>query len=324
LISASRFHVFWSAVELIRDVPFTGGGLDSFPGLYSTYIMINPNYILGYSHNIYLDAVLQLGILGGLMLCWIIIGSIVYLAVRSVPEEHSLLRYAILSSLLISVFRGLVDNIVLRTMFTTLLFFVPGMAVGLLSSTNPKPDIARHEKAISRHLAIAILTVLCLVLLGYAVCYKSVWSAWYTDLGCVKMAKIQLANFPTSTWDEGKQTNLLQPAESLFSQALVYDPTNPRAHYRLGLIALLNRDFTNAIYHLKIANRGDPYHRGIIKALGYSYLWDGQFVAARSFLSLLPESNQEIAVYSWWWGQQQRPDLSANAAQYLKLVENSR
>ena len=32
-VSDPRFHIFWSAFEIIKDVPFTGGGLDGFPGL---------------------------------------------------------------------------------------------------------------------------------------------------------------------------------------------------------------------------------------------------------------------------------------------------
>ena len=84
-VSDQRLHLFWSAVELIRDVPFTGGGLDGFPGLYSSYIMINPNFISGYSHNSFLDASIQQGILGGLMLLWIYIGSIVWLVLRPLP-----------------------------------------------------------------------------------------------------------------------------------------------------------------------------------------------------------------------------------------------
>ena len=39
---------------------------------------------------------------------------------------------------------------------------------------------------------------------------------------------------------------------------------------------MLKRDFPTAVDHLEIAQRGDPYHRGMIKALGLSYLWNGE------------------------------------------------
>ena len=131
-VSDQRYHVFLSDIELIKDVPFTGAGLDSFPGLYSNYILVNPNYILGYGHNIFLDAALQQGILGGLMLFIIYIGSILWLIFQPAPPGYSILRMAIVSSLTIIIFHGLVDNIVYRTFYTPLLFIVPGMAAGLM------------------------------------------------------------------------------------------------------------------------------------------------------------------------------------------------
>jgi O-antigen ligase len=320
LISDSRFHIFWSAFELIKDVPFTGGGLDGFPGLYSSYIMINPNYIQGYSHNIFLDASLQQGILGGLMLCWIILGSIVLLASRYAPGTHSLLRYAILSSLLITVFHGVVDNIILRTMFTMMLFFVPGMAIGLLASIQPEPERIWWGEFRTRRLVLPSLIALGLILVGLIIFRRPILSAWYTDLGSVEMAKVELSDFPTGIWDEGQHADLLSPAESLFNRALIYEPTNPRANYRLGLIAMLHRDFPIAVSHLEIAHHGDMYHRGMLKALGFSYLWNGQIEAALPLLSLIPESDYEVGNYTYWWSELNRPDLTAYAEQYLEMV----
>lgn len=315
-----RFHIFWSDIELIKDVPFTGGGLDGFPGLYSSYIMINPNYILGYGHNIFLDTTLQQGILGGLMLLWIYLGSIVWLALRPVPSAYSLLRKAVLSSLLIIVFHGLVDNIVYRTTATTLLFFVPGMAVGLVASVSSDRGGIWLKRQQPRYLAVPALIGLSLILIGLIVIRKPLLSAWYTNLGAVEMAKVELSDFPTGIWDEGQYADLLLSAESLFHRALAYDPANPGAHYRLGLIAMANRDFPTAVYHLEIAHRGAPYHRGTLKTLGFSYIWNGQIQAALSLLPRIPESNQEVAIYPWWWRELNRPDLAAYAEQYIEIV----
>jgi len=316
----SRFHLFWSAIELIRDTPFTGGGLESFPGLYSSYILNNPNYILGYSHNIFLDAAVQQGVLGGLMLCWILLGSLVLLVSKPLTGDHSILRYSILASLLIMILHGLVDNIVLRTIFTMLLLFVPGMAVGLLTSTRLAPEKVLQANIQKRKLVIPGLIAFIVVLSAATIFQRPLLSAWYTDLGAVEMAKVQLADFPTGTWDDGQNVGQLSPAEALFNRAIDYEPENPGANYRLGLIAMLKKNFPAAVSHLEIANLGDPYHRGVIKTLGFSYLWNGQIEAAQPLLSLLPETSQEVGVYTWWWGQQNRPDLTAYANQYLQLV----
>jgi hypothetical protein len=281
--------------------------------------MINPNYIVGYSHNIFLDAFLQYGILGGIMLFWIYLGSILLLVVKPLPYPHSYSRLAILSSLLIIIFHGLVDN-VFHTMFVMLLFFIPGMAVGLITSTKPEPQRIRWKISQTHRVALPIIIALGLMIIGLIIFRRPLISTWYANFGTVEMAKIELADFPTETWEDDLPEDRYSPAEVLFQRALNYEPANPRAHYRLGLIAMLKRDFPSAVNHLEIAYQGDPYHRGMIKALGLSYLWNGQIEASLPLLSLIPESYQEIEVYTWWWGKQNRPDLAVNAEQYLELV----
>ena len=320
-VSDQRFHVFWSDIELIKDVPFTGGGLDNFSGLYSSYILINPNYILGYGHNIFLDATLEQGILGGLMLLWVYLGSILWLILRPGPAPHSFLRIAVITSLLIILFHGLVDDIVYRTSYIPLLFFVPGMAVGLLASTNPEPKRIWLDKSQMRRLGLPVMIALGSIVVVLIIFRQPLISAWYSNLGAVEMAKVELADFPTGTWDEGQDTGLYSSAEALFLKAITQNPANPNAHYRLGLIAMVKRDFPTAVDHLERAHRGDPYHRGIIKAMGLSYLWNGEVNKAQTLLSRIPEARQEVGVYSWWWGEQNRNDLVAYAEQYLELAE---
>lgn len=318
-VSENRFHVFWSTLELIKDVPFTGSGLDSFSGLYSNYILIIPNYFLGYAHNIFLDISLQQGILGGLVFFWIYFGSILLLLLHPPQSMNSILHKAVLSSLLIIIFHGLVDVIVYRTIFTALLFFVPGMAVGLsLRYRSEIPSKIQKDKKQLRQVTLPAFTVIGVILLGTFAFTKPVQAAWYTNLGSIEMAKVELADFPTGTWDEGHKTDLLSHAESLLQKALEFDPANPGANYRLGLIAMLKRDYLVAINRQEIAYRGNPNHRGIIKALGYSYLWQGQIDAAQRLLTQLPETEHEVGNYISWWRVNRRPDLAFDAEKYLE------
>jgi tetratricopeptide (TPR) repeat protein len=133
------------------------------------------------------------------------------------------------------------------------------------------------------------------------------------------MAKVELSDFPTGVWDEGHNADLLNHAESLFQTALALDPANPGSNYHLGLISMLKRDYISAIKRLEIAYQGNPNHRGIIKALGYSYLWYGQYDAAQFLLTRLPETRHEVGNYIGWWRVNDRPDLAANAEKYLEL-----
>lgn len=318
-VADQRYHVFISDIELIKDLPFTGGGFESFPGLYSQYIMVNPNYILGYGHNIFLDATIQQGIFGGLMLLWIYLGSILLLFIRSKFSSHSLLGIAIISSLLIIIFHQLVDDFLNRSIFVLLIFFIPGMAAGLLRNLHPQNKLFKVNFS-NKKCAILSISILLALFIAGAFFYKPLLSAWYTDLGSIEMEKVELADFPTGTWDYGQHNDLLANPETLFNIALTYEPENPQAHYRLGLIAMLKHDFPAAVNHLEIAQSGEPYHRGIIKSLGLSYIWNGQIEKARVVLSLIPETNKELEIYQWWWREQKRPDLASYAEMYLQMV----
>ena len=108
---------------------------------------------------------------------------------------------------------------------------------------------------------------------------KPMQSIWYANLGSVEMARVELDGWPTGKWDDGSNVALLEPAEGLFHQALSFNPNNRTANHRLGLIAMLKRDFPTAISYLEPAYQIDLDHRGIRKSLGYSYLWSGQYLS---------------------------------------------
>ena len=229
-----RLHLDLSAIQLIEDSPFTGGGLNGFPGLYSSYILSTPNFIVNHSHNIFLDVSLEQGILGGLMLIWIYLGSIFLMALRPMSPTHSLLHKAVLASLLIIIIHGLFDTTVYNTALIPLLFFGPGMAVGLVALENPLSTGFRWDRLQIRNRTLRILITLGIILIGVIAFHRPLLSAWSKNLGAVEMAKIELSDFPTGRWDEGKRADLLSPAKSLFNQALYYEPRKSWCQLPLG------------------------------------------------------------------------------------------
>ena len=88
-----------------------------------------------------------------------------WLAFISLPKNHSHLRLAVLSSLLISIFHGLVNNIGLRTIFTELSFFVPGMAVCLVTYTKSKAQRV-SDKSWRLQLTVPVMIALALIIIG--------------------------------------------------------------------------------------------------------------------------------------------------------------
>jgi lipopolysaccharide biosynthesis regulator YciM len=131
------------------------------------------------------------------------------------------------------------------------------------------------------------------------------------------MAKAELAGFPTNQWADPSILPQLEQADAALRTALLSDPANRTANHRLGLIALLRRDFPSAAAFLEEAYRSAPNHRGVIKALGYCYAWLGEMEKARSFLSKIPEARTELDVYTWWWRTQGQPGLADRASTIL-------
>jgi hypothetical protein len=71
---------------------------------------------------------------------------------------------------------------------------------------------------------------------------------------------------------------------------------------------MLRTDFDAAVGYLEVANKYAPGHRGIIKSLGYCYVWLGDFDNAQRLLAEIPEASEELGIYVWWWGES-RTDL---------------
>jgi predicted Zn-dependent protease len=134
------------------------------------------------------------------------------------------------------------------------------------------------------------------------------------------MARVQLAGFPTGKWDEGQSLDALGAVQPCFDRVLQNDPDNRAANYRLGLIALLQRNFPVAAERLAKAHAASPGHRGITKNLAYSLVWAGDYQRAMALLRRLPEAQNEMDAYTRWWHEQGRDDLARAAYHVLFLL----
>jgi lipopolysaccharide biosynthesis regulator YciM len=158
-----------------------------------------------------------------------------------------------------------------------------------------------------------------LAIFGFAY-RQAIMSAWNANLGAVEMARVELAGFPSGQWEDGTKVVSLGRAEVYFRRALAQDANNRTANHRLGLIAMQRRDFSSAVSYLETAHWIDGDHRGIIKSLGYAYVWSGEFDQAAPLVNQIPEASQELSTYIWWWQEQGRDDLAENAATMLKQL----
>ncbi|MEJ2747288.1 MAG: O-antigen ligase family protein, partial [Anaerolineae bacterium] len=327
--SASRLELYRQTVDLIADFPFTGGGLASFPGLYSQYIAVTPFFLFDYSHNLWLDVAVEQGIAGGLVLILLYAGSVglLWRVVTAVPlperSHEDYLVWATAVSLLVLILHGLVDDAIYGGLGTPLLFLLPGMIV-FLAPASETDHFARPTSILAAHnRRIAGGVLLLLVLVGGLVNRRQVAAEWYANWGAVLMARTELADWPTGRWDDGRNLAALTPAQAQFQRAVALDETNVTAQYRLGLIAMLGRDYATAVTHLEISHEQNPDHRGIVKSLGYSYVWSGDLVQGAVLLTAISEAGREMAVYSWWWQEQGEADLAQRAAEMAAVLNDA-
>lgn len=324
---SSRLDLARSAFNLIGDAPLTGGGLWAFPGLFSQYIMVTPYFVYNYSHDLYLDVILEQGVVGGVALLTVFLLSGLALASRMGKATGkgliATLSVATLASLIALLLHGLVDDALYGGRGTPLLLLVPGMAVALYRATQPAESritAPSRQGLVNNVTPFGLAILLGLVLLiGWR---KPLLASWQANLGSVQLAKLDLHGWPSDRWNENPDVSATRSAQAAFVQSLALDPANRTANHRMGLIAMQAREFQTARGYLEMAYSQDPEHRGVIKSLGYCYVWLDHLEDAAELLADIPEAEYEMSMYSRWWKAQGRADLSEQALKMKAILHD--
>jgi tetratricopeptide (TPR) repeat protein len=231
------------------------------------------------------------------------------------------MRWLALLALIVTVVHGLFYDYLYNGVGTALLFYPLGMAMagGVGRSTSAEQVFPLPRTAFSRNRTITapLLAVVAILALNL----NKIIPIWYANLGAVQMSQVEIEDFPTGQWKTSEIVPRLEAAEVTFHSALQYDSRNQTAHHRLGLISMLRQDFKIAAANLEIAHQEAPNHRGIVKSLGYCYVWLGELDQAQKLLNRIPEAQNEMKVYSWWWETQGRSDLSARASMMVSRLD---
>lgn len=325
---STRSELFLRGLQILKDVPVFGGGLSSFAGLYSQYYLVIPSKFYDNTYNMFLDVAIEQGAIGGLAFLFIYLGSVWILArfIANAPskEIHNL-HWLSLFVLMIAIVHGLIYDYLYNGTGAFLLFFPVGLSmIGRARSASEtqksQTDSASKTNRLFSGVSVLVVVLLVLILL-WAVGFDQIRAMYFSNLGVVQMSKAELADFPTGQWTESSILPRFVSAEDSFHSALQLDPFNRTAKHRLGLIAMLRGDFESACASLQTALSQTPNHRGIIKTLGYCYVWLGDLDSAVSLLAQIPEADHEMGVYVWWWAGQGRDDLSAQAALMLSKLQ---
>lgn len=320
--TGSRAELFTRSVYLVADFPFTGGGLGAFPGLYSHYMLGIPHYNVPNSHNLFLDVFIEQGVIGGvsfLVLYLAALWQVSRLAVSSNSFEMKLFGLTALGTLIIAFVHGMVDDYLYHEKGTILSLALAGISLGASGvglQLQPPAAQSGWKKPFLYILGMIF------VLFGF-LNVDRIQSLWRSNIGAVQMAKVELAGFPTGAWAGPDLAVKLDSAEESLRASLEADSANRTANHRLGLLAMLRRDFPSAVAFLEVARLQAPRHRGIVKSLGYSYVWNGDLDNARPFLAALPESNNELDSYIWYWASQGLPELSSYAREMKTMIAST-
>jgi hypothetical protein len=329
--SNSRVELFQRSLYLVSDFAFTGGGLNTFPGLYSHYILVIPYYFLPNSHNMFMDVAIEQGIFGGIAFLSLYITSVWVVAkalTRKQTADLRLFSWITLFALFIAIVHGMVDNYLFNDKGAIFSLIGIGMANFIGQNTRkslPEPSLGFHTHKIKQSWIFTRKSPVFwvgAVLLGLALfMFRSELSAaLYANLGAVRMAKVELQGFPQNSWHTGEADSQLRTSEASFNTSLAFDPENPTANFRLGLIQMQRKDFACAVNYLETAYRLRSAHRGIIKNLGYSYVWVGDYQKADGMLSQIPEAKEELEVYTWWWENQGYAELSKRSVEMVAYL----
>ena len=326
----SRYELSVNTGKLIEDYPFTGGGLRSFPGQYSRYILVIPYFLYAYSHNFYLDVFFEQGLIGGFALLVSIFGAAFVLMEKDKSLTRKPISFwlsaAVITSTFVILVQGFVDDPLYGDLGSPLLLLIPGFAI-LLSfdffqnemgeGSNPTGD---NTQSILTKVRFPVVLVL-LVLLGILIFGKPLLASWYANKGAVEMAKSDLADWPQNQWYANPDVSGLESAQQHFNQAVNLDQSQRTAWHRSGLISAQGRDFDKAQTELERAYLIDPEHRGIKKSLGYVYAWNGEITRAAHLLEGISEAPDEMEVYAWWWRENNEPGLADQAGDLARLLE---
>ena len=312
--NGSRAELFSRSVYLLFAFPFTGGGLGSFPGLYSQYLLGIPFFNVPNSHNLFLDVGIEQGLFGGLSFLVLYLASIWFVSSSLIQDQDDpIFNQIILFSLIVAVIHGMVDDYLYNGVGTMLSLLLVGLVMNS-RLTSVEPSARRLDARV-----IAGLAIICVIVI--AVNSNQIRGIWYANLGAVEMAKVELKGYPNNGWAGHELVSKMDDAVASLHSSLQFDPANRTANQRLGLILMLGRDFESAVHGLEIAHDQAPNHRGIIKSLGYCYVWLGETGKAQELLVYIPEAKEELGVYTWWWKTQGRSDLSVMASTALEVLK---
>lgn len=320
--ATTRINLYHQTTDLIADFWLTGGGLRSFAGLYSEYILDIPYLFYAYAHNLILDITLEQGIIGIISFIFIYAISIKTFIIQifqidRLSETNKTGLISLFISMIVIWGHGVVDNSLYGVQSAPFLFAIPGLMIALDQQTALENASGHSYK--SKKLTPIGLSFIGILVISFFI-LPQVRSAVKANLGAIQMAKLELVGFPLGSWEDGLSGSDFSNEKAILLDAIAGDPDQRTANHCLGRIALQDGEYKEAEQYLLTAYQKDPNHTGIQKQLGYTYVWLGQYDNAYALIKRFPEAENELANYATWWGHKGNLTLSTNAQKMYEYL----
>jgi putative inorganic carbon (HCO3(-)) transporter len=329
----TRFILYRNSLYLLGDYPFTGiGPGDTFAMVYSRYQLLIRVPFLTYAHNLLLAVGLGYGLLGLIAVAWLLIGFyhfVVRVEAAGLSERSLPLFRAAWLGATVTFVHGLIDSPQFSDSRWTMpmLFALLGLVVAVgrpaLMRVGERMTGGDTEGRRQSWRWVLGATLSSVLLVAAVLFWRPVGSAWYANLGAVYQTRSELS----PGLGEAARGAAMVHAVTYFERALSLSLSQPVANRRLGMMALDQRDFKAAVTYLERVYPQEPRNQATLKLLGFAYLWTGQLDLAEGLLRQLDvqsELVEELGNWRWWWGTQDREDLSAYADQMIGRLSDKR
>lgn len=310
-----RADLYRNSLILINDYPFIGAGLNNFMMLYSTYSLLLHVGFTTHGHNFFLNLTVEQGIIGVFTFLWMLLlmGEAAWRMMAGRQEikgsrkpdavspannltQQAILLGAAVSSILVLVLHGIVDDAIYSSRMVLLIFLPFAFAVPVLLKTRT-PSRREQLRAILAGMAILVLIVIF--------SWRPILSLLNSNLAAVRQGQAELSVYSWPDWpiqDAVRREVDLQSAIAGYEKALSLNPGNAVARRRLGQIKLSLGEYEEAVRHLEVAYSQASWDNATRQLLGEAYIANGQLDLGADLWSSVDNSNGQLLLRESWYG----------------------
>jgi hypothetical protein len=281
--------------------------------LYSTYSLMTHVGFSVHSHNLFLNVAVEQGLVALLSLAWmgVVFGIAAWRGLVRGGQTGTGALGAACMSLVVLLVHGAVDDVLYGSRAVMLLFVPFAFAV---------PYASRGGAPRSRWWAWALPLFAVVVFLAVLVGRGPLLSLVYSNLGALHQTQTELSVYDWPEWplqDAVRLDQDLSQPVAEFQRALQFDPGNPTANRRLGMIALSLGQYEDALGYLEAAYAREPRSSTTRQLLGEAYIVNGRLEKGQRLWAGLRNEVGQLRNRVFWYdhiGDEQRAEWIRQAA----------